>query len=539
MQKKNLGKKILYAAGIMVVFLTIAFWILVTFFLDDALTNTGIPKLKEIVRIVTLGRYEVRMSHITHTDGIILCYDFELVRNHYDTSEHGITIERMTIDTLRCTGVSWWNLLWGNSLSMSGMIVNSPRLFFTDASKEKHTPDTVKETITVPPMMIEKANINDVIVYMPGGSRTEPAFRGMNIRLSNFYLDPQHPQNQSLLYSKRIDFELPKADYCLNDTFYMAHIRNMRGSSADSSLALDSFSYMPRYSDVLFAAKHKYATPQFHFRATKIKIQGINLDKFVSGISFELDTISVGSWLVDSYIDRTRPPDSHPPRAAMPNELLLSLPMSVHIHTVVFSDGKLVIRERSATSHETGVLFFDRVTIKVAPITTLDSNDGRPSVMYASAYFVGEGLLRSTWIYPLRHKSFDMDIHATVTEFDAKKLNEWLVPFERTEVESGALDSGKIEMKIRNGVNTTTVTPYYHDLSMKLLPADPKKSRGLVEGIKTFLAKTFILRSDNPTGNKPAVSVTTTSMHMPTQELMEFIWVSLRKSLGGVVGGFQ
>ena len=113
------------------------------------------------------------------------------------------------------------------------------------------------------------------------------------------------------------------------------------------------------------------------------------------------------------------------------------------------------------------------------------------------------------------------------------------MPFERTEVTDGALDSGRIEMKIRNGVNTTTVIPYYHNLSMKILSPDPKKGRGLMEGFKTFMAKTFVLRSDNPGDNKPVVSATTTRTRTKDEELMEFIWVSLRKSLGGVIGGFQ
>ena len=113
------------------------------------------------------------------------------------------------------------------------------------------------------------------------------------------------------------------------------------------------------------------------------------------------------------------------------------------------------------------------------------------------------------------------------------------MPFERTEITDGALDSGRIEMKVRNGTNTTTVTPYYHNLSMKILNADPKKGRGLMEGFKTFMAKAFVVRADNPNDDKPVISATTTRARTKDEELMEFVWVSLRKSLGGVIGGFQ
>jgi len=539
MRKKILYRKILYVLGGAVLTLALAFWILTTFYLDDALTNTGIPKLQHIIHVVTLGRYEVKMSHVTHTDGEIYCYDFEIVRNHYDTSEHGITIERLSIDTVRLSGISWWNLLWGKSFSMKSLKINAPKIYFTDAAKEKHTPDTVKEAITVPPLDIAKGIINDIIVFLPERSRTEPGFRGLNVHLEHFYLDPQHPQNEAMLYSKQIDFELPSADFIVFDTFYMAHIRNMRGTSVDSSLRIDSIWYSLRMSENDFAARQKYATPSFFYRIADINILGINLDKFVSGISFELHKFSVGSWYIDSYLDRTRPADPRHERAILPNELLHAMPLSVSIDSVIFKNGILRVRERSATSHEMGKLFFDRVNLIAAPVHIADSNDGKPVVMNASAYFVGEGLLRSTWIYPLRHKSFDLDIHATVSGFDGKKLNPWLVPFERTEMTDGALDSGRIEMKVRNGINTTTVTPYYHNLSMKILNTDPKKGRGLMEGFKTFMAKAFVLRADNPKVGKPVISATTTRARTRDEELMEFVWVSLRKSLGVVVGGFQ
>ena len=133
-----------------------------------------------------------------------------------------------------------------------------------------------------------------------------------------------------------------------------------------------------------------------------------------------------------------------------------------------------------------------------------------------------------------------MDVHATVSGFDAKRLNTWLVPFERTQIQDGSLDSGIIEMKIRNGNNTTLVLPRYRNFKMKVLPQDTSKSGGVTESFKSFIANSLIVRSDNfDKPGKPAMSATTTSQRTPDEELMQFIWLSLRKSLGQVVGGFQ
>ncbi|MFI5264770.1 MAG: hypothetical protein ACHQM6_09670, partial [Candidatus Kapaibacterium sp.] len=165
---------------------------------------------------------------------------------------------------------------------------------------------------------------------------------------------------------------------------------------------------------------------------------------------------------------------------------------------------------------------------------------GRTTHIRFDAYFVGESLLRSSWTYPLQNKSFDLDIHATMGSFHAKKLNTWLVPFERMEVTDGMLDSGKIDIAVRSGKGSTTVIPYYHDFSMNVLSPDVKKGRGLLEGFKTFWANTFIMRGNNTEEpGRPAKAGITSLERTKDQDLMQYIWRSIRKSLGQVVGGFQ
>ena len=95
-------------------------------------------------------------------------------------------------------------------------------------------------------------------------------------------------------------------------------------------------------------------------------------------------------------------------------------------------------------------------------------------------------------------------------------------------------------MVIRNGVATTSLTPRYHNLSMKVLNDKPKESRGILEGIKTFLGNLLVLKSNNmDKPGKPALTSTTTLSRAKTSEFFEFLWLALRKSIGKLVGGFD
>jgi hypothetical protein len=58
-----------------------------------------------------------------------------------------------------------------------------------------------------------------------------------------------------------------------------------------------------------------------------------------------------------------------------------------------------------------------------------------------------------------------------------------------------------------------------------------------MEGIKTFIANNFSLRSNNESGTgKMPVSATTTLKRTDDEEFLQFAWYSLRQSLGKVVG---
>ncbi len=535
------GKKLFIILGGILLFLAIAFWVFTSFFLDDILTGVAPGKLNAIVRVVTHGRFVVRLGKITYRHGDIICQKFEFARLRYDTSEHSMTLKKISADTIRVTGVSLWDLAWGNDLSMKSMEVNAPKFILTDAGKEEHSPDVIKDSIKLPAAAFDSIVLNDVIIKLPElfHPHEKASWKGMRLKLSGFFFNPESLEGAPLLYSKQVDFVLSEANYLSADSMYVMQLRNLRASVSDSLLVIDSFSYRPNYSEDDFAKMNRYQIAAIRLNCTKMRVEGINVRKLSVADGLEFRKFETGSWSLDSYLDRRRPENPHYPPVQLPNELLLSVPMAIHADSIIFRNGKLTVRERSPGSLQAGMLFFDRTHIAISGVSADPDNpiQGKPAHIALSAYFLGEALLRSNWIYPLDQTSFDLHIHATLGSFHANKLNTWLVPFERIEVSDGVLDSGKIEMNIRSGISTTTVTPYYRNLSMKVLPADVHKNSGLMEGFKSLWAKVFVLRSNN-TGES-VKSGTTSRKRTSDQDLMQFIWISLRKSLGQVVGGFQ
>ena len=549
MIQRSILKKIFYFAGAATILLLIAEWVFMTFYFEDALNRYAIPRLTEAARIATHGKYHLTLGRISYSNGSVFCKNFVLLRSGYDSTEHGNTVKRISIDSVRFIGVSWWDALWGNDMRMTSLEMNSPKLYMTDIEKERETlkdipvgePEKSSAIAkNIPVVSFDSIVLRHISVYLPERYHpgSLPSFQDIELKLTKFLLDEKSLAAQPLLYSERVDFSMPKATYPLDDSDYSLEFRNIRGSFSDSLLVIDSFFYKPLFSKGVFAARHRYVQPRLDFRCFDISVHAINFVDLIGGTNLTFRTCSAGSWSLDFFSDRRIPDDPHPPRATLPNDVVRSIAMPINVDSIILDHGSILWGERWP-GMETGTLTFSNSRIAIYPFCTdsLNPNFTAPTKIAVNALFLGESEVHGLLTYPLHNRTVDFDINATVGSFSAKKLNSELIPIERLEVTDGTINHGIIRMNVRNDIATTTVTPEYHDLSIKVLAKGAKESRGIMEGIKTFIANAIALRTNN-LGHEEhsAVSATTTLRRTKDQEFLQFAWLALRKSLGKVVG---
>ena len=92
-------------------------------------------------------------------------------------------------------------------------------------------------------------------------------------------------------------------------------------------------------------------------------------------------------------------------------------------------------------------------------------------------------------------------------------------------------------MDVKSGKGATTVSPRYTDLNIKVLADGVKESRGILEGLKTFIANAFVLNTENiDTKDKKAVSMTTSRTRGKKEEFFEYIWLAMLKTIQKSIG---
>ncbi len=548
MKKRSKVKIILYTLGSIVAFLALAIWVFLTFFFQDTLNKVVIPKIEQAAFNATGGRYELTLKDISYDDGDLLCKTFVLFRVASDSSERGTILERLTIDSVRFKGLSWWDVLWGKDLTLASLQMNAPKLYLISIDSLKnlkriqfdtsHKPKF--DSSDVPVISFDSIVLDNVSVFLPKPSEKsiKPTYENIRITLKEFLLDTKSTVPKLPLYSKYIDFYIPEGSYSLSDSLYTVSLKGIHGRVSDSVVHIDSISYSPNYGRQAFADMHKYVQSSLGIKFLGMNVRGINFTGLLNGDGLHVRACEVSRWYVDYYGDKRKPRDPRPPDAVLPHTILSSIKARVIVDSIILNNGLIEHRERTPGSVRPSLITFTNARVVAYPFCTDTASPlySEPMRFSVNAMFMGKAKLVGKVSYPIHHKSFDLQMNATVGGFDLPVLNSYLVSNERKEVTEGRLLGGELSMDVRSGVGKTTVSPRYTGLSLKILADGAKESRGILEGLKTFIANTFVLKTENiDTKDKKAISATTTSVCSRKQEFFEFIWLALLKSIQQVL----
>ena len=554
MRNKATAKKIFYSFLGTIILIGAAVWIFYAYYFQDVVNDYLTPKLQLAIEAATHGHYQLRIGRIVYQDGSLYCTNFELKRIRYGNEETGLTLERLEQDTVYLKGLHLISLLRGRGSFISRLEMHDPKIFITEVSEgrekikdskpekssySKNLPDNL------PVISFDSVILNNIHIYVPEKFRftgDDSVYDGAFAHLAGFRLDSNAIAKEPLLYSKHLELYLPKIRYDIGDSTYVLEAGPIHAQLTDSLIAIDSASIIPKYSEEEFGAKNKYLKGRIDLRCTNIRIEGFDMERLMEGKCLALHKCIVSSWKMDYYSDKRKPREPHPEPAMLPNELAQEFPLPAKIDSLILDSGKIRIRERAPGSLEAGVITFDHAKLIASPYCTDTSytDCGKNTHVSVSALFLDEAPVSASIDYELEKSELEMQIEAKVGKLNAKRLNVFLIPNERKEITGGTIDGGSLVMKIHNGIATTTVTPHYEGLSMKILPKLPGEKGGLLDGIKSFIANIFVLRASNfDKDDIKAVSATTTRRREPHEELLQFIWYALRKSLGKVIGGFE
>ena len=106
--------------------------------------------------------------------------------------------------------------------------------------------------------------------------------KNLNIRLQNWLIDEGSDKDPDRLYAlQNVNIHLKDYSYATPDSMYHVNVNEMNYNSSAGKLNLESFSVVPRHSEMAFGKLAGYARERYHIKMSDISLEGINFPLYV------------------------------------------------------------------------------------------------------------------------------------------------------------------------------------------------------------------------------------------------------------------
>jgi hypothetical protein len=312
----------------------------------------------------------------------------------------------------------------------------------------------------------------------------------------NIILKPEWFKDLRMLIRKNPSLTISNATGDLSTDKNRFNWHGFTFNHATHSLSLDSFTYTPIADRDAFIKASPWQTDYMTLRTGKISVSKIDLDKYLTDSSVRVGILKIDQPYFTSYRDK------HPPFKAgviksLPTHLVKKIPFPVSIDTVKISNGTIVYTELSHKTHEEGVIPVTRVNGEVYPIRNYNVAPNDSLHIQLSGY-----ILDSAWVRLRVRESYTDSLAGFILTVQMRPrsllyLNPVLTPLASIRLHSGYLDTLSMRVVGREHLSLGEIKMFYRDIKVQFLRNGDETKKGMLAGLKTFIANSFIIKRHN------------------------------------------
>lgn len=308
---------------------------------------------------------------------------------------------------------------------------------------------------------------------------------------------------------------------------------SLQASAADSSFLISGLDLAPTTSDEEFFRRLDERHDRIRATASKVTGRGFDLAAWtrrdVRIRAVEFDTVDV-----DVLTNRRLPAARGDPR--LPIELIRSFEGDLRVDTIRVS-GRIVyneIPERRAAA--TARIAFEGFDARLCGISTAPD---APSMRVDASMVLFEAPASIRIEIPYDSPTYRMEMSGRVGALDLTRINSLTVPLQGIEVQDGHLAAMRFDVTVDGHAAGGTVWAAYRDLDVQMVNRETGEG-GLFDDIKSFLAKTFVLRGSNMPGENRKDDARPGAVEYYVRDADPFftrVWAPIRSGLMAVARG--
>ncbi len=327
-------------------------------------------------------------------------------------------------------------------------------------------------------------------------------FNKTNILFTDILIDSvTQYDNKRFLYSKDALITFVNMKVRTPDSLYFIKFDSIGVNAAKKNVHIEGINVQARYGRDDFVKKLSFAKEMYDVQFKNITFSNIDWWSMVSSESFEAERADVMDCNMKAYTDRSLPPYSKSKVGNYPHQLLMKLPIPVHIKEMKISNFNLMYEEFNPKSRKKGKLEFNNINGTVSNITNEKEIIEQQPLMkiHAEGQLMRTGQLKAEFSFNLAKATqgiFSLDIH--LGAMDGSKLNSAAIPLGIFEVKSANIKELNAHISGSNYKGTGFISFKYTDLNINILKQNSTTGQFQKRGFISFIANNLLLKTSNP-----------------------------------------
>lgn len=451
------------------------------------------------------------------------------------------------VPQIRVQGVLWEALILEKELSCQLFSVRNPRILV------RNQPAAAAAPVAAPPhrgaaapqeMALSRlvANrlevINAEVSYLHLGDHDSfyCNTQNGNIVFDDWELNPGKPADPArFLYGRSASIALSCFLFYKPGSLYLMRSDSLTFTSADSQARFRNLQIRPVVAAEDFSRKVGYQKDRYEVTFGTCALQRLDWHALLDGTRLDADVLRLDQPDINIYMDRRLPPGFENKLGRFPHQLLLRLPMPLHIDSALVTEGKFRYTELSEKTKREGIILFEDIGGTILNLTNEPAVIRQRPEMRASfnAMFMRSSPLDASFVFRLDDPAggaFSLD--AVLRQVESSQLREAAKALAAADISSLRVPSLVFHLQGNEQEARGDFEFLYHNLKVRIQSIDGATNRMSNRPFVSLLANTVLLYPDNPMKGEAVRRVSVVQVRDPYKSFFNLIWKSIFQALG-------
>ncbi|GAA0891085.1 hypothetical protein GCM10009122_07640 [Fulvivirga kasyanovii] len=419
------------------------------------------------------------------------------------TKKEGKNHYTFTFDQLKINGLGVVTYLINNQIELGKIKLDNPHLVFTrildaDSLNQEET----SQSINLPDLLIKSFESNHgtfSIRNKKGDSSNQFITGKFDLSVRNLKADSAKKHEFKYVDLDKLDFGLSDIDIAFPDSLYTTSVKKVNFNLDTRSLQIDSISVKSRYDKYKLAHVVNHEIDWIDIGNPAIKISGIDIGLLLDHGMYYVEKATIEGFNAVIFRDK-RLPFPQKPDTELLHQFIAKLGVKTAIDTVQLKRGRVEYQEFVKQGVGPGKVTFEELYASFYNFTNVDSIQKKSdytAYMDARSMVMGKTLLEASFTFPLVDNGRQYTVNGKMKSADLATFNPMLEDVAFVRIEKGHMNDLEFEFKYNLEKSNGTMKFAYEDLKINTLDKESNRSKGLGENIKSFIANTFVVKTNN------------------------------------------